>query len=244
MNGGQTGTNAADAAMQRYMDNIIPVLIVSQIIAVVVFGLWYYFAYGKKKRPQGMQKPLPVHFLLIAAAGGFSQFFISSILNLIQGFAPQLLEKYSELMEQAGIMEGTLLTIFSSVVLAPLSEELVCRGVVMKLAGKVSSRFWVVNVIQALAFGILHANLVQGIYAFGLGLLLGALYGRFQNIWLCMLLHAAMNVSSLLVEPVYNLLTPAGGETTMPAVLSLMALSAVFLALCTYALLDRKNHEI
>lgn len=33
--------------------------------------------------------------------------------------------------------------------------------------------FWTANVLQALLFGILHMNIVQGCYAFGIGLLLG-----------------------------------------------------------------------
>lgn len=241
---GQGGAEVANIAMQRYLDNVIPILVVSQVIAVLVFGLWYYFAYGKKKRPEGTPKPLPVHYLLIVAVGISAQFFISSILNMIQSFIPQLLEQYNELMEQVGITDGAVLTILSTVILAPLSEELVCRGVGLKLAGKVSTRFWVANVIQALAFGILHVNLVQGIYAFGLGLILGALYGRFQNIWLCMLLHAVMNASSFLVEPVYSLLTPASGEVTPVTFLAVLVLSTVMLALCTIALLKRKTHQI
>jgi len=228
-------------ATQKVMENIVLILIVSQLVATLGFGLWYYLAYGKKKRPEGTEKPVPVHFLLIVVMGILAQFFISSILNLVQSYAPQLLEQYNELMEQMGILEGTALTLFSTVVLAPLSEELACRGVILKLAGKVSPKFWFANVIQALAFGILHANLVQGIYAFGLGLLLGALYGKFKNIWLCMLLHAVMNASSMLVGPVYMLLAPDSGNPTVAALAAVLALSAVLLALCASALLGRRN---
>lgn len=219
-------------AMQKVMENLIPILMVSQVLAILVFGLWYYFVYGKKKRPEGAEKPALRHILLIVAVGIAAQFFVSGILTLVENFAPWLLDNYNELMEQSGIFEGTVLTLISTIILAPLSEELVCRGVILKLAGKVSPRFWVANFIQALAFGILHANLVQGLYAFGLGLVLGALYGKFRNIWLCMLLHAAMNASSVLVGPVYTLLSPNPEEVSVGACAAVMAVSAVLLALC------------
>lgn len=219
-------------AAGRVMDNMIPILIVSQLVLLLVFGLWYYFAYGRKKRPEGTPKPLPLQILLIVATGIGAQFFISSILTIIGNLAPWMLESYNELMEQSGIFEGTALTLLSTVVLAPLSEELVCRGVILRLAGKVSPKFWVANVIQAVSFGILHGNLVQGIYAFALGLVLGAVYGRFRNIWLCMLLHGVMNASSLLVEPVYAAL-PGGLEQPSTVVcILLLAVSGALLALC------------
>lgn len=231
-NSGISMAELTDLAAGRVMDNMIPILIVSQLVLILVFGLWYYFAYGKKKRPEGTEKPLPLQILLIVVIGIGAQFFISGILTLIGNLAPWMLENYNELMEQSGIFEGTALTLISTIVLAPLSEELVCRGVVLRLAGKVSAKFWVANVIQALGFGILHGNLVQGIYAFALGLVLGALYGRFRNIWLCMLLHAVMNASSMLVEPVFALL-PGGLEAPSTIVcIAMMAVSGVLLALC------------
>lgn len=219
-------------AAGRVMDNMIPILIVSQLVLLLVFGLWYYFAYGRKKRPEGTPKPLPLQILLIVATGIGAQFFISSILTIIGNLAPWMLESYNELMEQAGIFEGTALTLLSTVVLAPLSEELVCRGVILRLAGKVSPKFWVANVIQAVGFGILHGNLVQGIYAFALGLVLGAVYGRFRNIWLCMLLHGVMNASSLLVEPVYAALPGGLEQPSTVACILLLAVSGALLALC------------
>ena len=44
----QGGSMAADElavyVSSRVMENIIPILMVSQILAILVFGLWYYFA--------------------------------------------------------------------------------------------------------------------------------------------------------------------------------------------------------
>lgn len=224
---------------RQIMSNIIPILIASQIVAILVFGLWYYFAYGKKPRPEGTDKPKLQHILLLLVLGLAGQFAISGVLSIVESLAPSLMEKYEQLMEMAGITETTLLSVLSTVILAPISEELVCRGIVFKLAGKVSPNFWVANIIQALAFGILHGNWIQGTYAFALGIVLGLVYRRFQNIWLCMLLHAALNFSSILVGPYYSLFP----ESFLFAayILTMLAAAAVFI-LC-YRKIMRKEHE-
>lgn len=193
------------AVSGQIMDNLMTMQIAAQIAMLVVFGLWYYFVYGKKKRPETAEKPEGIHVVLIALMGLILQLGIGSVLSLLESMVPKLFEYYNELMELMGMGEMSLPVLIAVSIMAPLSEEVLCRGVILRLAERVSPRFWVVNVIQALAFGILHGNLVQGTYAFLLGLLLGYIYGKYRNIWLCMLLHAAMNFSSFIVSPFYSL---------------------------------------
>ena len=57
-------------------------------------------------------------------------------------------------------------------------------------------RFWMANVFQALMFGIMHMNLIQGIYAFAIGLFLGFLAERYQSILPCVLVHFVVNFST------------------------------------------------
>lgn len=95
----------------------------------------------------------------------------------------------------------------------------------MRLAQKVSMKFWVINCIQALAFGIIHGNLVQGTYAFFLGLVLGYVYQKYHNIWMCMLLHAVINLSSQFADWFFELVT---GKQILPTAL-VCAISAVLL---------------
>lgn len=225
---------------QLYMDNIIPILIISQIVASIVFGLWYYFAFGKKQRPESAERPQAYQILLIIVLGVAAQFAISGLLNVVEILMPGALSEYEELMEMAGIGEITILTLISTVLLAPFSEELTCRGVIYRLAGKISPKFWVANVVQALAFGILHGNLIQGAYAFGLGIILGLVYRQFQNIWICMLLHASMNCSSILVEPYYSLFPE---EAAMAVLIVTMLLAAALGAFCLKGILKKHSEQ-
>lgn len=227
---GSTGVEDLNQVVnEQVMGNIMTLQIVAQVAMLVVFGLWYYLAYGRKKRPDTAEKPQGKHVGLIISMGLILQLGISSVLCLIQIMAPKALESYNELMELAGLTEMSIPVMIAVSVMAPLSEEVLCRGVILRLAERVSPRFWVANVIQALAFGILHGNLVQGTYAFVLGLLLGYVYGKFRNIWLCMLLHASMNLSSFIVDPFYSLFPEEG----MPAAfIAVLLVSAALFVVC------------
>lgn len=212
-----------------YMSNVSWIVLFYQIIGVFVFGLWYFFAYGKKKRPAEAEKPGIKELAMIVALGAFLQVFISGILGMISELFPELLEGYMEMMKTAGITEMTVITFIATVILAPIGEELLCRGVIYRLAGKVSAKFWVANCIQALAFGIIHANLVQGAYAFFLGLILGYIYGKYRNIWACMLLHGAVNLSSNFVDIMWETLLPE--RNIVPGVGLICALALVLILL-------------
>lgn len=212
-----------------YMSNVSWIVLFYQIIGVFVFGLWYFFAYGKKKRPAEAEKPGIKELAMIVALGAFLQVFISGILGMISELFPELLEGYMEMMKSAGITEMTVITFIATVILAPIGEELLCRGVIFRLAGKVSAKFWVANCIQALAFGIIHANLVQGTYAFFLGLILGYIYGKYRNIWACMLLHGSVNLFSNFVDIMWETLLPE--RNIVPGVGLICALALVLILL-------------
>lgn len=209
------GTVSYDYAMEQavygYMDNTMNIVVLYQLIGLAVFGLWYYLAYGRKPRPANAEKPDYKGVAAIIWLGIGMQFFITGILNIIYVLSPKLLENYMELMEAAGITEFTLVTFIATVILAPLGEELLCRGIIFRIAGKVSGRFWVANCIQAFAFGVIHGNPVQGSYAFLIGLVLGYIYGKYHNIWYCMLLHGVINFASNFIDIYYELF-PEGAE--------------------------------
>lgn len=237
----QQGTLSTDEilnlAANNYMDHVTYSIFFYHVLGILVFGLWYYFAYGRKKRPVGTEQPTVSKAAIIIWLGVCIQVFTSCALNLVYALAPSLLENYIELMETAGITEANLITIISVVVLAPIGEELLCRGIILRLAGKVSSKFWIANIIQAFAFSLIHANLVQGTYAFFIGLALGYIYGKYRRIWLCMLLHASINGMSTLIDSYFNLYPE---KYEMPVMIVHFIISLLFMFVCFKLLGKRK----
>ena len=85
----------------------------------------------------------------------------------------------------------------TAVVYAPVFEEWLCRGMVLRgLLAKIKPA-WAI-VLSALFFAIIHLNPVQGVNTFLLGLILGYVYYKTGSLWLTMFLHFMNNSSAFL----------------------------------------------
>ena len=71
---------------------------------------------------------------------------------------------------------------FAVGLLAPVCEELVFRGAILRALLSWTSRHWVAIAISALLFALIHGNPAQMPHAFLIGLLLGWLYYRTDSI--------------------------------------------------------------
>lgn len=95
--------------------------------------------------------------------------------------------------------QNMLLLFATTVIAAPIAEELVFRFLIYKRAkyyfGKVTG-----CIISALLFGIYHANMVQFIYVIGLTVLLVLLYEKSGNILAPILGHAGANLYALILD--------------------------------------------
>lgn len=162
-------------------------------IGVVCLGLWYYF--GCKRKSLKPQKAVlnPVNLLCIAVFAFAMQYVTNYLMVILELLLPSAMEAYEELMELAGVGEVTVTGVLYAVILGPIAEELCFRGVTLFYAQKVTRRFWLANILQAAAFGILHMNLVQGLYAFVLGLGMGWIYHRFHSLYATIWLHIFFN---------------------------------------------------
>jgi membrane protease YdiL (CAAX protease family) len=90
-----------------------------------------------------------------------------------------------------------LLTI-NVVLIAPIAEELCFRGLMFNRL-LAAFPFWTANVIQAAVFGLIHFSLIQSIYAFLFGLMLGWIYHRTGRFSAVVAAHIAFNSPLLLL---------------------------------------------
>lgn len=89
-------------------------------------------------------------------------------------------------------------------VLPALMEEFAFRKVIFGLTRK--HGFWPAAVFSSVIFGLMHQNITQGIFAFGMGIIFCYVYEKTGRIWVTMLLHFANNAMSVLLPhlPVYD----------------------------------------
>ena len=175
-------------------DVILLITAIATLVTLVMGALWYR---GYKPATDFRLKEVVNGKLLAAMAclGLSLQFLISMCLNAVYPILPQdLTTQYSELMES--LLGGNVwLSLFVTVILAPLAEEFIFRGVTLKKAQKFMP-FMAANILQAVLFGIYHMNWIQGVYAFVLGMILGFTAEYFHSIWASILLHAFVNGSA------------------------------------------------
>ena len=129
----------------------------------------------------------------------------------------------SFLYEQLGIeMDENTQQIFTSLmkepwgyvaigILAPLAEEVVFRGAILRtLLGIMSKKnHWVAIMISAAIFGIVHANLAQFVNALLMGLLLGWMYYRTGSLVPGILLHWVNNTMAYVLA---NIMPQSDGK--------------------------------
>ena len=136
---------------------------------------------------------------------------VSLIMAIVAVMLPTAMENYTEMVDSSGLSEYSLLWAVATLILPPLVEETIFRGLIMGYLKKAGAHFLVINLIQAVLFGIFHMNLIQGIYAACLGFVLGYLAYRYDGLIVPMVMHALFNLfgtagveleSMLLPEPI------------------------------------------
>lgn len=203
-------------------DVLMIITAVATISTLIVGALWY-----RKHKPETDLSLKGVWngklFVSMAAMGIALQFLISMCLNAVYPVLPQnITDEYNALMETL-IGGNVWLSLFVTVILAPLAEELLFRGVTLRKASKIMP-FMAANVLQAVLFGVYHMNLLQGIYAFVLGMVLGFVAEYFHSIWASILLHACVNGAAQILS-----ILPESISGTMVGVIGLAVVGVVLL---------------
>jgi membrane protease YdiL (CAAX protease family) len=116
-------------------------------------------------------------------------------------------------------------SILMTCLLAPVLEEMLFRGVILRAFLQRYPR-GVAIVHSAAIFGLAHMNLYQFIGGLTMGLIAGWLYERTRSLWPCITLHAAYNSSLTWL----SLRAPAGAEAAAGPGSAGLALAAALLA--------------
>ncbi len=179
------------------------------LVQIIVFVLALLIMFkGLKRNDYGSPVKAFSRFtfpgVILLMTGG--AFVILMVLGMLSTLAPALFESYRQLMQDSGLTGFTAASILTTIVIAPFTEETLFRGISFDLLKKAGWSFWVVNIIQALLFGLTHMNMmdgimygieyfniVQGAYAFILGLFLGYIRERTGSIWPTILGHMVFN---------------------------------------------------
>ena len=166
------------------------------ILYLFTFGPILYYLYKKRKRENSSTKfnfkisnykIIPILVVTVVAIFLLNIF----IINLIP-ISDSMKEYMRELFEQTGIF-----TLFGAIILAPIFEELIFRGIVLDGFLKKYSPLKSI-IISSILFGLLHLNPWQFVSAFLGGLFIGWIYYKTRSVSLAIFIHFINNATGAL----------------------------------------------
>ncbi len=187
----------ADAAMLDIMyAHQTEILLISG--GVTLLGLWLMAKARKATFGAftGIARPAKLSVLVLALAAGVALSFWATIaINMIP-WPEAMVESYVE-SSSALTTEKPVIDFLAVVLMAPLVEELLFRGVIYDALCLIVPAGAAV-VFQAMLFGSTHGTLLWMLYSTLIGCVLGYVRKRADSLWPCILMHGAFNGSSYL----------------------------------------------
>ena len=171
--------------------------VVSSLLITAWCGYLYYHS-PWRIRPFDYRQAFTVRTLVSAvgiAMGGC--ILLTFLLSALQSCFPQFFAEYNKTMGQFEQGER-MVTLLHVLLIGPVTEELIFRGAMFDRL-RLACSFWAANVLQAALFGVFHMNLIQGLYAFAWGILLGIIYQAAGSILVNILAHMVFNLTNYLM---------------------------------------------
>lgn len=168
---------------------------VSSIVAVLAGVLFLGWCFRRDTPPRVVfqkKQPLPWKRLPLLICIFMGAQLIYSLFGNVLEFLLRLCGYTAMGQLNAASAQSTTVSMFLyTAVFAPVGEELIYRGLVMRQFQKYGNVFAIV--VSAALFGVMHANLFQMIFAFLTGLVLGYTAAEFSLRW-SIVLHLVNNL--------------------------------------------------
>ena len=180
--------------MPRAADNTVAMT--GQFIAAVICIL----TIGQRYIKTAEERPLMPKSAIFLAVGGFIAGLAGNLVLNMTGLAAGS-EGFQEASAQL-FSTPVCFQIISLCLVIPFYEELVYRGMIQRelhlYFGKTKA-----ILISSLVFALIHGNLVQGVYAFVSGIILGILYEKFRSLRAPYIFHMTANLAAIILGILY-----------------------------------------
>ena len=178
---------------------------------------------------------------LLVTVGTLAASFCADAVTAVMPKMPEYLEEIMKSMTQ-----GTLwVNLLSVSVFAPLFEEWLCRGQVLRgLLSHGVKPVWAI-ILSAVFFAVIHLNPWQAVPAFILGCLFGYVYYRTGSLFLTMLMHCVNNTSAVIFSNMDSLRDMESWRDIIPApgywVIFLASLLLIVLVVRAFAKIELQS---
>lgn len=181
--------------------NAMLITIVADVLVLAIFAMILYL---RRKNPLSGRQNRELFHRIPASKVGYLilmgivlNFALTLVLSSVSTFLPKWMNEESQQTQEIYNGGGILVYILGGVILAPIVEEFLMRGLMAKRFSRGMPE-WLAVLVAAVIFGCLHSALVQKVYAGLLGVLLGFVFFRENSLFASVALHFGFNLASLL----------------------------------------------
>lgn len=176
---------------------------VTVCISCIVCSVFLYFVFYRhinneliRSRVRSKKLKCNIKMFPWVIIAGMSCCYILNAIVVISSIPANAVSSYKTVSDL--IYSGEFLLVFLQIViLAPITEELLFRGIIYQCmitnVGKI-----IAAIISLIFFAVMHGNLLQGIYAALMTVIIICLYERFKSLNVCILFHMSANLLSFL----------------------------------------------
>ncbi|MDF2883250.1 MAG: caax amino protease family protein [Clostridiaceae bacterium] len=177
-----------NSAQKIYNENIFLITLIAAIASILI-----YSAFLRKGGENLIQRCVfkKISFkstvLILLCGIGFSALTLEFI-QIVSG----KFQSYRNVSNTIMMGTNSIIGIACVILLLPMFEEILFRGLIFNELRR-RLNVTVSIIIQAIIFGAFHGNIVQGLYAFMLGLALAAVYVWTKSLWSNIIFHVSFN---------------------------------------------------
>jgi len=233
--------NGSADDIQNYI-NSSSILPASTLLSYLIANLLVFFVGSRalKVKPKSFFRTseftfsTAVKYIFIAF---FLQYAAGVLTTIVQLFMPEadVIGTASSLTDYSSIKYAVVSIMYSCIV-APVTEELLYRGFVLKGFSRVSQRFGILA--SAFFFGLSHGNIAQFILAFSVGVFMGYIATKHNSLLPSILVHVAVNVLSTLATIISNYFAD---NIPVVVLINIATIAFAFIGLIVFIFFGRNN---
>lgn len=189
-------TKSLESFQQSMMENVYIITALSSAITFII-----YLLVLKNKNENLWQR---CNFKKITLSHIYYSILIAISLSVftcpIISLISEKFESYKQVSDSISAAYGSILSMLCIVILIPIFEEILFRGLIFNELKK-NTNIILAVILQSLIFALFHGNILQGMYAFILGIILCILYLKTGSILSNILCHIIYNLFGSLLMP-------------------------------------------
>ncbi|MBR5227469.1 MAG: CPBP family intramembrane metalloprotease [Clostridia bacterium] len=202
MVGISNGIENEEMLNQFAINNNLLLTIFSNIVAIIIFGIIWNVKINKKQesKEEHVQNTKKNYIFLILIAFLYSLLFLMITYNIYFSGINDTITSMNYFNSKNQFLGFVLYTI-SILIVAPISEELLCRGIMFGELNKKFSENQAI-IISAVVFGVMHlmaGGVVLAIGAIIMGIILGFAYKTTKSLPRTMFVHGVANFADIIM---------------------------------------------